>query len=167
MANSLIAPVRLGVCRPAAPFSYLISGEQSSSDEPTIGEELFDVEPLPRRPSTPSSITGATGTGRNQVMRHRLDSESMIDRQVEQLEVADPQPSGDVGELHDIEVCLERSVQEPRGYAEIFLWGHCIRSCQNTLLDGGKNPSSSRVNSLFYLSRDQWDYFDLLLLSFA
>ena len=104
MANSLIAPVRLGVCRPAAPFSCLTSDYGTANDEATIGEELFDVEPLPRRPSTPSSVTEATHTARNHVSRAHLDSESTIERHIEQLEVADPQPSGDVGELHDIEV---------------------------------------------------------------
>ena len=99
MANSLIAPVRLGVCRPAGPFSYLTSESTTSNDEPSIGEELFNIEPMRRRPSTPSSEP-------RRVPRDRLDSDLLPDSQVEQLEVADPQPSGDVGELHDIEVCL-------------------------------------------------------------
>ncbi|XP_028405111.1 E3 ubiquitin-protein ligase UBR5-like isoform X2 [Dendronephthya gigantea] len=97
MANSLIAPVRLGVCRPAGPFSYLTSDNTTSNDEPSIGEELFNIEPLRRRPSTPSSEP-------TRVPRNRLDSDLIPDSQVEQLEVADPQLSGDVGELHDIEV---------------------------------------------------------------
>ena len=99
MANSLIAPVRLGVCRPAGPFSYLTSDNTTSSDEPSIGEELFNTEPMRRRPSTPSSEPA-------RVVRNRLDSDMIQDSQVEQLEVGDPQPSGDVGELHDIEVYL-------------------------------------------------------------
>ena len=99
MANSLIAPVRLGVCRPAGPFSYLTSDNTTSSDEPSIGEELFNIEPLRRRPSTPSSEP-------SRAPRNRLDSDLIPDPRVEQLEVADPQLSGDVGELHDIEVCV-------------------------------------------------------------
>jgi hypothetical protein len=99
MANSLIAPVRLGVCRPAGPFSYLTSDNTTSNDEPSIGEELFNIEPMRHRPFTPSSEP-------TRVSRDRLDSDFIPDSQVEQLEVGDPQPSGDVGELHDIEVCL-------------------------------------------------------------
>lgn len=103
IANSLIAPVRLGVCRPAGPFSYLISDNTTGSDEPNIGEELFNIEPMRRRSSTPSLVAEST---RGPVTRDRLDSDLIRDSQVEQLEVADPQPSGDVGELHDIEVHL-------------------------------------------------------------
>ena len=99
MANSLITPVRLGVCRPAGPYSFLTSDNTTSNDEPSIGEELFNIEPIHRRPSTPSSEP-------TRVPRDRFDSDLLPDSQVEQLEVADPQPSGDVGELHDIEVCL-------------------------------------------------------------
>lgn len=103
MANSLIAPVRLGICRPAGPFSFLTSDNATGNDEPTIGEELFNIEPMRRRSSTPSSVSEST---RGRLPRDRLDSDLISDSQVEQLEVADPQPSGDVGELHDIEVCL-------------------------------------------------------------
>ena len=102
MANSQIAPVRLGVCRPAGPFSYLTSDNTTSNDEPSIGEELFNIEPMRRRPSTPSSEPRS-------ILRSRLDSDLVPDSQVEQLEVGDPQPSGDVGELHDIEVCLSET----------------------------------------------------------
>ena len=105
VANSLIAPVRLGVCRPAAPFSCLTS-DYAGNDEANIGEELFDVEPLPRRPSTPLSINEAAEDTRGHMSRDRLDSELAMDNQVEHLEVADPQPSGDVGELHEIEVYI-------------------------------------------------------------
>ena len=106
VANALIVPVRLGVCRPAAPFSRLTSDYTASNDDTNIGEELFDVEPLPRRSSTPLSVTEATDLTHSHVTRDRLDSESILDSQVEHLEVADPQPSEDVGELHDIEVCF-------------------------------------------------------------
>lgn len=99
MANSLIAPVRLGVCRPAGHFSYLISDNTTSSDEPAVGEELFNAQPMRRRASTSS-------TEPPRVSMERRDSDLIIDSQVEHLEVADPQLSGDVGELHDIEVCL-------------------------------------------------------------
>lgn len=98
MANSLIVPVRLGVCRPAGPFTSLTSEGTSSNDEPSIAEELFNIEPMRHRSSSTPSFEST------RVARQRLDSDLLPDSQMEQLEVGDPQPSGDVGELHDIEV---------------------------------------------------------------
>ena len=54
-ADSLLAPVRLGVCRPAQPFSMVSSTIEATQ----ASEELFSVEPLPLRPSTPSSVEEA------------------------------------------------------------------------------------------------------------
>lgn len=47
VAESLIAPVRMGAARPTAPFSLA----STSIDAVQGSEELFCVEPLPPRPS--------------------------------------------------------------------------------------------------------------------
>ncbi|ESO86003.1 hypothetical protein LOTGIDRAFT_129991 [Lottia gigantea] len=53
IANSLILPVRMGVARPTAPFSLV-----SASLEAFQGsEELFNVDPLPPRPSSADSTS--------------------------------------------------------------------------------------------------------------
>ena len=53
-AESLIAPVRMGVVRPTAPFSLV----SAPIDAISGSEELFSVEPLPQR-----AAGGATGSG--------------------------------------------------------------------------------------------------------
>lgn len=53
VADALLAPVRLGICLPAQPFSLL----SSTLDATQASEDLFTVEPLSmQRPSTPSSV---------------------------------------------------------------------------------------------------------------
>lgn len=53
VADALLAPVRLGICLPAQPFSLL----SSTLDATQASEDLFTVEPLSmHRPSTPSSV---------------------------------------------------------------------------------------------------------------
>ena len=54
-ANALLAPVRLGVARPTAPFALSSS---ANSDAASI-EELFNVEPITPRHNA------ATGRGEN------------------------------------------------------------------------------------------------------
>ncbi|KAK6168099.1 hypothetical protein SNE40_021993 [Patella caerulea] len=51
IANSLILPVRMGVARPTAPFSLV----SASLDAFQGSEELFNVDPLPPRPSSADS----------------------------------------------------------------------------------------------------------------
>ena len=50
--------MRLGICRPAQPFSLLSSTLEATQ----ASEDLFTVEPLPMRPSTPSSVEEAAAT---------------------------------------------------------------------------------------------------------
>lgn len=53
VADALLAPVRLGICLPAQPFSLL----SSTLDATQASEDLFTVEPLSmQRSSTPSSV---------------------------------------------------------------------------------------------------------------
>ena len=53
IANSLITPVRMGVARPTAPFLLV-----SASLEAVEGsEELFNVDPMPPRPSSANSAS--------------------------------------------------------------------------------------------------------------
>lgn len=67
VADAILAPVRLGICRPAQPFSLLSSTLEATQ----ASEDLFTVEPLPMRPSTPSSVEEASTQERPSVQRVR------------------------------------------------------------------------------------------------
>ena len=67
VADAILAPVRLGICRPAQPFSLLSSTLEATQ----ASEDLFTVEPLPMRPSTPSSVEEAATQERPSVQRVR------------------------------------------------------------------------------------------------
>ena len=67
VADAILAPVRLGICRPAQPFSLLSSTLEATQ----ASEDLFTVEPLPMRPSTPSSVEEASTQERPNVQRVR------------------------------------------------------------------------------------------------
>ena len=67
VADAILAPVRLGICRPAQPFSLLSSTLEATQ----ASEDLFTVEPLPMRPSTPSSVEEAATHERPSVQRVR------------------------------------------------------------------------------------------------
>ena len=58
-ANALLAPVRLGVARPTAPFALSSS---ANSDAASI-EELFSAEPV--APRLLNGAGGAAGSGRD------------------------------------------------------------------------------------------------------
>ena len=55
-ANALLAPVRMGIARPTAPFNL-------SPNDSEIGKELFSVEPL--TPKTVSSAPAASNRSRS------------------------------------------------------------------------------------------------------
>lgn len=65
IADSLIAPVRLGVVRPTAPFQM----SSNSMDAMTYADDLFSVEPLAPPPARPSSTMAQESSS-------RLDSDS-------------------------------------------------------------------------------------------
>ncbi|XP_031552973.1 E3 ubiquitin-protein ligase UBR5-like isoform X3 [Actinia tenebrosa] len=69
-ADSLLAPVRLGVCRPAQPFSLVSSTLVATQ----ASEEIFSVEPLPLKSasSTEESSSNERAAGhRHRGQRHR------------------------------------------------------------------------------------------------
>lgn len=67
VADALLAPVRLGICLPAQPFSLLSSTLEATQ----ASEDLFTVEPLTMRPSTPSSVEEVPSQERLSVHRVR------------------------------------------------------------------------------------------------
>lgn len=67
VADALLAPVRLGICLPAQPFSLLSSTLEATQ----ASEDLFTVEPLSMRPSTPSSVEDVSTQERPSVQRVR------------------------------------------------------------------------------------------------
>ncbi|XP_048590266.1 E3 ubiquitin-protein ligase UBR5-like isoform X2 [Nematostella vectensis] len=64
-ADSLLAPVRLGVCRPSQPFSLITSNIEATQ----ASEELFSVEPLPLK--SPSSATSEDADPHERPSTHR------------------------------------------------------------------------------------------------
>lgn len=76
VADALLAPVRLGICLPAQPFSLLSSTLEATQ----ASEELFTVEPLSKRPSTISSVEEVSSQERPSV--HRVRSQRHRRRQV-------------------------------------------------------------------------------------
>ena len=104
VADAILAPVRLGICRPAQPFSLLSSTLEATQ----ASEDLFTVEPLPTRPSTPSSVEEAASQERPSVQRvrnqrHRRRQVVTIPSAQEQSAVAVEGPAVD-GE--EVEVTL-------------------------------------------------------------
>ncbi|KAK2568064.1 E3 ubiquitin-protein ligase UBR5 [Acropora cervicornis] len=67
VADALLAPVRLGICLPAQPFSLLSSTLEATQSS----EDLFTVEPLSMRTSTPSSVEEMPSQERPSVQRAR------------------------------------------------------------------------------------------------
>ncbi|GAB1606363.1 E3 ubiquitin-protein ligase UBR5-like [Argonauta hians] len=94
IANSLIAPVRMGVARPTAPFNQL-----SASIEAIQGsEEIFSVDPLPPRPSSadhdsqPMAYIPRSGSPQPMEQGERArerDEDEMIAGDVEEVEVVE------------------------------------------------------------------------------
>uniref|UniRef100_A0A0L8I213 UBR-type domain-containing protein n=1 Tax=Octopus bimaculoides TaxID=37653 RepID=A0A0L8I213_OCTBM len=94
IANSLIAPVRMGVARPTAPFNQL-----SASIEAIQGsEEIFSVDPLPPRPSSadhdsqPMAYIPRSGSPQPMEQGERArerDEDEMISGDVEEVEVVE------------------------------------------------------------------------------
>lgn len=100
VADAILAPVRLGICRPAQPFSLLSSTLEATQ----ASEDLFTVEPLPMRPSTPSSVEEAStqerpSAHRVRSQRHRRRQTVTISRAQEQSSVAVEGPSVDGEEV--------------------------------------------------------------------
>ncbi|XP_048881123.1 E3 ubiquitin-protein ligase UBR5-like isoform X6 [Brienomyrus brachyistius] len=99
VAESLIAPVRMGVARPTAPFSLA----STSIDAVQGSEDLFCVEPLPPRPSAeqPSSSSQAASSyvARNPQPRRSNqpqpaggrdeETEDIVSADVEEVEVVE------------------------------------------------------------------------------
>lgn len=88
-ADSLLAPVRLGVCRPAQPFSLVSSTLVATQ----ASEEIFSVEPLPLKSasSTEESSSNERPAGhRHRGQRHRR-------RQVRQVGIDQPPQGGGGG----------------------------------------------------------------------
>ncbi|XP_064596947.1 E3 ubiquitin-protein ligase UBR5-like isoform X2 [Liolophura sinensis] len=96
IANALIAPVRMGVVRPTAPFSLV-----SISSEAVQGsEELFSADPLPPRPSSEVSAVTPDVVYVPPVISHRdvsqsepvetaRDEEEIITADVEEVEMVE------------------------------------------------------------------------------
>ena len=76
VADALLAPVRLGICLPAQPFSLLSSTLEATQ----TSEDLFTVEPLSLRPSTPSAVEEVSAQERPSV--HRVRNQRNRRRQV-------------------------------------------------------------------------------------
>ncbi|XP_066269411.1 E3 ubiquitin-protein ligase UBR5-like [Branchiostoma lanceolatum] len=98
-AESLITPVRMGVVRPTAPFSLV----SANIDAVQGSEELFNVEPLPPRPSSadPPRVSQVSysrqpqGTSQSDRSREREEEEhDVVVADVEEVEVVE----GVVGE---------------------------------------------------------------------
>jgi len=111
VADAILAPVRLGICRPAQPFSLLSSTLEATQ----ASEDLFTVEPLPMRPSTPSSVEEAATQERPSVQRvrnqrHRRRQVVTIPRVQEQSAVAVEGPAVD-GEEVEVTVITSLTVQ--------------------------------------------------------
>lgn len=99
VADAILAPVRLGICRPAQPFSLLSSTLEATQ----ASEDLFTVEPLPMRPSTPSVEEASTqerpSAHRARSQRHRRRQAVTIPRAQEPSAVAVEGPAVDGEEV--------------------------------------------------------------------
>lgn len=111
IANSLIAPVRMGVARPTAPFNQLSASieaiqeqvEQSRKNSQRQrnqwgSEEIFSVDPLPPRPSSadhhsqPMAYIPRSGSPQPMEQGERTrerDEDEMISGDVEEVEVVE------------------------------------------------------------------------------
>ena len=112
VADALLAPVRLGICLPAQPFSLLSSTLEATQ----ASEDLFTVEPLSMRPSTPSSIEEVPSQERPSV--HRVRNPRHRRRQVGTIARAQGQNTAPVEaaavEGEDVEVTVLATVM--RGF---------------------------------------------------
>lgn len=106
VADAILAPVRLGICRPAQPFSLLSSTLEATQ----ASEDLFTVEPLPMRPSTPSVEEAATqerpSIHRVRTQRHRRRQTVTIPRVQEQSAVPVEGPAVDGEEVEVTVSCV-------------------------------------------------------------
>ena len=79
-AESLMAPVRMGIARPTAPFALV----SAPLDAISGSEELFSVEPLPRRNSgdetPPPEVAAAQDSAGKNMTLSFLDVSSCSDR---------------------------------------------------------------------------------------
>ena len=102
VADALLAPVRLGICLPAQPFSLLSSTLEATQSS----EDLFTVEPLSMRSPTPSSVEELPPQERPNVQRARNQRHKR--RQVVTISRAQGQSSaqveGPVNEGEEVEV---------------------------------------------------------------
>lgn len=102
VADALLAPVRLGICLPAQPFSLLSSTLEATQ----TSEDLFTVEPLSMRPSTPSAAEEVSAQERPSV--HRVRNQRHRRRQVSTIPQAQGQSSvhveGSAAEGEEVEV---------------------------------------------------------------
>ncbi|XP_022088728.1 E3 ubiquitin-protein ligase UBR5-like isoform X2 [Acanthaster planci] len=74
IAESLIAPVRMGITRPTAPFALF----SSHADAVQGSEELFFAEPLPRQNSSRSEAMSSIGTRPVGSLHHRRSVTSRL-----------------------------------------------------------------------------------------
>ena len=68
-ANALLAPVRMGIARPTAPFNL-------SPNDSEIGKELFSVEPLAPK-TTSSASNSSSNSGRSRSRTRSLTVENL------------------------------------------------------------------------------------------
>ncbi|XP_038051829.1 E3 ubiquitin-protein ligase UBR5-like [Patiria miniata] len=80
IAESLIAPVRMGITRPTAPFPLF----SSHADAVQGSEELFFSEPLPHQNSSRSETMGSMGSRPVGSLRHRSVTSRLGDDEEEQ-----------------------------------------------------------------------------------
>ena len=106
-ANALLAPVRLGVARPTAPFN--LSSSNSDPKELTKDlEELFSVEPMAPKPQNSALTTSGRSRSRTRSLTvenlrsaarhqpHNEDSGHDLDEAVSEQPLP-PQPQGNIG----------------------------------------------------------------------
>ncbi|XP_068706016.1 E3 ubiquitin-protein ligase UBR5-like [Montipora foliosa] len=115
VADALLAPVRLGICLPAQPFSLLSSTLEATQSS----EDLFTVEPLSMRSPTPSSVEELPPQERPNVQRARNQRHKR--RQVVTISRAQGQNSaqveGTVNEGEEVEV-VENAEMESESHEE-------------------------------------------------
>ncbi|XP_052085872.1 E3 ubiquitin-protein ligase UBR5-like isoform X2 [Mytilus californianus] len=85
IGNSLIAPVRMGVTRPTAPFS-LVSGNIEAVQG---SEEIFNVDPLPARTSSSDTGTGSSYISHSSVLPSHQSNRDPVERDDDEIMQAD------------------------------------------------------------------------------
>ena len=103
--NALLAPVRLGVARPTAPFSLT----PSSNDSLSVMDDLFNVDPLAR------SEAGGERSGRR---RRREEERSAEDTAASRAAALRPRRTTETAASNSVNTGASAGAQEHREYVE-------------------------------------------------